>query len=478
MHPVPPRLINRANERARLLALADEPARRLALVTGRRRIGKTYLLTHAWGDRPWFYFTAANTTGGANRRQLIRDFARHTQRDLPEEDYPTWRTVFRELLSGPRSPRVVVLDEFQYLANGERGLGAVASELNAAWEQPGSTPLLLVLSGSALGTMNALAAGGSPLYGRFAYHTVLRPFGHAYARELTGIADLRTATEAFACFGGTPRYLAAYRPERGFRQNVEALLLSPTGEVRQLIETALDQEEGLREVSAYRAILDAVAGGMTERTRIAQRAGLANDAGLRRRLRTLVDLDYLRARRNFDAKPNAPVRYALADLAFRFQSFFVTRYRSQLDRLGPGIVYREAVKPLLATYVGKAFEDLVHGALDVSGGRGGIPVLAELGRWEGADRDRRLVEIDIVGRTFGSEAVTGEVKWNAKPLGPGVHERHLGKLRALADSGQAWARQALAPEATRVYVSAAGFAGGWPASERIVRLGLEELYGL
>ena len=471
-------LIDRDEPRRHLSQLATDGRRHLALVTGRRRIGKTFLLTRMWADTPFFYFTAARTTGATNRRALVREYARHVgSSDLSAADYPTWRTVFR-LLFGPGSigPDVLVLDEFQYLADGPDGLAEVASELNAVWEQPGGRAVLLVLSGSALGIMSSLAAGGSPLYGRFTYQTTLRGFDHRYARELTGVASLREATEAFACFGGTPRYLAAYDAGLGFRQNVERLLLAPAGEVRLLLETALEQEEGLRDVGAYRAILDAVARGMTARNEIAQRAGLPNDAGLRRRLGTLVALDYLREARNFEARANAAVRYELADPAFRFYGRFVAPYRSLLHRVTPAEVYGEAVAPHLDTYVGHAFERVAHRALDLLAGTRGLPLLRERGRWSGADRERRSVEIDIVGRALDGAVVTGEVKWNRHPITLKVHVDHLSKLSALAASGLRWAREAMAPEASHVYVAAGGFADAYRELDNVITLDLDDVY--
>lgn len=136
----------------------------------------------------------------------------------------------------------------------------------------GVLPVLLVLSGSAVRTMEALAAGGGPLYGRFAWQHRLMPFGYWHAADMAPFADPRDRALTYGIFGGTPRYLASLDVQHSLAENVTELLLSPTGEVRQLIETALDQEEGLREVSRYRAILRAVAGGMTGRNEIAQRA--------------------------------------------------------------------------------------------------------------------------------------------------------------------------------------------------------------
>ena len=69
----PDHLIDRATELRELRALADTGEPRLALLTGRRRVGKTFLLLSAWDDERAFFFTAARTSPELNRRQLLVD---------------------------------------------------------------------------------------------------------------------------------------------------------------------------------------------------------------------------------------------------------------------------------------------------------------------------------------------------------------------------------------------------------------------
>ncbi|MEM6288029.1 MAG: ATP-binding protein [Bacteroidota bacterium] len=476
-------VVNRESELARLHALADAGGHRLALVTGRRRVGKTYLLTNAWGDRDAFFFTASKTTPELNRRQLVEAAATWAGEDLRPEDYPTWRTVFQMLvrLKAPR-PLVVVLDEFQYLGDGASGAVEVASELNAVWEAPRpERSFLMVLSGSAVGTMGALAAGGGPLYGRFQWQGTLRPFGYWHAAELAGVSDLRERALAYGIFGGTPRYLAAIDPDRSVAESATRLVLDPGGEVRLLVETALEQEEGLRDVAKYRAVLHAVASGQTKRNEIADRAGLPVDGALRDKLRRLVGLGYLEARRNVDARPNAPARYGVADAAFRFYERFVGPNRSRLERLPAEQVWAESVAPHLDVYMGHEFERVAAEAYDRRAASMDLPTVAEWGRWEGTDRDRQPVEVDIVAPLVDRGVLTGEVKWNREPVGTRVHAAHLDKLRRMADAGRAWAHGALGKDGVLLYVSASGFEDGFRErieadGRRAVCWSLDDLY--
>lgn len=478
-----PRFIDREEERRDLRALLADGAPRLALLTGRRRVGKTYLLTHTWPDELTFYFTAARTSPEINRRQLLEDLGRWSGEAIDPEDHPTWRSVFRLLLEiRAPAPLVVVIDEFSYLARDEAGLAEVASELNAVWERRRTDrPVVLVLAGSSVAMMEALATGGSPLYGRFDWHGRLRPFDAWFTAQAAPFPDLADAARAYAVFGGTPRYLAAIDPTRPFHAEATRLLLAPRGEVRQLVETALDQEEGLRDVPPYRAVLRAVASGQTERNEIAQRTGLKNDTGLRMRLDTLVQLGYLEAHRNVDARPNTPYRYRIADAALRFHQRFVEPNLSLLERSEPSAVWDAVVRPHLSKFVGPTFERVASEAYDRLAPARELPMVHEWGRFEGRDRNGRSLEIDLVAHLVSGSVLTGAVTWNRRAVGPRLHHDHMAMLQRAADAGQRWAHLARSPEAVLVYVAAGGFSDAFHATledeeRRVLAWSLDDLY--
>ncbi len=228
-----------------------------------------------------------------------------------------------------------------------------------------------------------------------------------------------------------------------------------------LVETALEQEEGLRDVSKYRAVLQAVAGGRTTRNEIAQRAGLANDRALRDKLDRLVELGYVETRQNLDAGPTDAVRYGVAYAAFRFYERVVEPNRSVLELYPAARVWAGSVAPHLDAYMGHEFERIAAETYVRRSDALGLPLVAEWGRWEGVDRERRPVEIDVVSRLAGGGVLTSKVKWDQSLAGPSVHAAHVDKLRRMAASGRAWAHEALAPGAPLLYVAAAGFTEGF-----------------
>jgi uncharacterized protein len=457
-----PNLIDREREAAELRALAGAGERKLALLYGRRRVGKTYLLTSLWESEHAFYFTASATSPEINRRVLIEEAARWSGEGLRPEDYPTWRTVFRALLDlVPDRDLVVVLDEFQYLASNEAGLAEVTSELNAVWEGrlPRSGGVLLVLSGSAVRTLEALTTGGSPLYGRLDWVRQLHPFDFFDAGQMVPTYSREDRIRTFAAFGGVPKYLRALDDERPLEENIIRLLLDPHGEVRLQLETLLRQEEGLREYTKYQGILEAIGIKRREIGHVAAALGQEVDTGLRRMVAQLVDLGLLEVERNFEEPKNQALRYRIADPALRFHFGLVLPNESAIASAGAETVWHERLaEQVFPSYVGKeVFEDVVRQAYLRHRAARGLPAVEEWGRWEGRDRDRQPTEIDVVARLLDGRVMTGSAKFRRRPADATVLLEHRDALKRLAASGRSWAHDALKMDAPMFFASTGGF---------------------
>lgn len=452
--------VNREREREELLELSKRGRPTMALLYGRRRVGKTYLLTHLWPEETCFYFTASAVSAEQNRRRLVDEFSEWIGVAHHAADYPTWRTVFRLLFSLDRDePVVVVLDEFQYFGENQAALDVVTSELNAIWEGRNgpSGSFLLVLSGSAVGVMDALDSGSAPLHGRLAWRGKLEPFDYLDAATMAPFDSLRERASAYGVFGGMPRYLSPVDTERTFAENVARLMLSPRGEVRGQVETAILQEQGLRDIPHYLGILRAIGAGRTELNEIADRVGLEKHTVVRHKVERLVELGYVAQTRNYDAGRTVAWRYRISDPAFRFYYEFVTRHESALEKNAASDVWERYIEPNFDAYMGHLFEVIVEQAYTRRRELDELPMVAEWGRWEGTDRDGESLEIDIVSRRADGSMLTGSIKWNRSPVGIGVHRTHMRDLDRLASSGRRWAHEARESGSHLLYVAAGGF---------------------
>lgn len=455
-------LIDRETELSRLRQLANESDSRMALVTGRRRIGKTHLLRRCWSDRSVFHFTASNITAAQNRQALLDEAGRWAGTTFRPQDHPTWRTTLRAVLELHPDERVVfVLDEVQYLARDPRDLSPFASELNAVWESDlrRDVPLLLVLSGSAISTLEGLTEGDAALHGRISWHGRLEPFRYDDAARMLPGYSRAEQVEAFGAFGGTPMYLDEVDSDRPLEENIVRHLLTPDGLVRGQIETAIDQELGLRDVSTYRGILAAVGQGRPTGGEIASAIGSSYDTPLRKKLERLIRLQYLERIRNFGAARNQPYSYRLADFAFRFYYGLVVPNESAIETAGARSVWEQRLAPdAWPTYIGQhVFEDVVGQAyLKLQGDRD-VPIVGEWGYWQGRSPDGEPVEIDAVCRLLEGGVMTGSVKYRSRPASASVWMDHVQKLTRLRGSGRKWVHEALKPDAPFLFVSRSGF---------------------
>ncbi|MBD3370442.1 AAA family ATPase [Candidatus Fermentibacteria bacterium] len=469
-------LVDREKELRELRQLTSRKGPSIALLYGRRRIGKTFLLDHAWEDP--FYFLAADTSSKMNRMDLLRELKSWAGVELELEDFPTWRSVFRLMIRlAAKKPLIVILDEFQHLMGREDD---IVSQLVAVWDREvADLQLSLVLCGSEESMMERLAGGDSALYGRVGWSARLSPFDYCDSSlMLTGRA-FRELAYFYGILGGIPHFLAAVRPDERLQEAIGRLVLSPRGEIHLQLENLIAQERGIRHTSEYDAVLRAVARGSTKLSKIASGAGLSERPHVARRaLDILQKLRLVSRQRNFRSHRRAQYRYEIADNAVLFWHRFVEPNRSMLEREHIRPVWEQRIRPNLDTYMGVVYESMAIEYLERFGQTRDLPAMAETAGWQGRDRNRRSIEIDLVCELESGELLTGEVKWSSKPVDPRVHFSLRRDLEDLSNSGKAWAGNAL--KGYHIYFSAGGFTepllNAAEKNDRIRLVDLEDMY--
>ena len=186
--------------------------------------------------------------------------------------------------------------------------------------------------------------------------------------------------------------------------------------------------------------------------------------------------------RNFAAHKKEPYRHRIADNAVRFWYRFVHPNRGRLEIGDAREVWEHRVEPYLGDYMGKVFERICRDAY-VRYHRGwGKTGAARWQRWEGHDRNRRSIEIDIVAELDDGRMLTGEIKWSSRPVDVDLHLALRRDLEDLSRSGQGWAKDALSAErsAGHIYFSAAGFTDAFrdkaAGDGRILLVTLTDMY--
>ncbi len=398
--------------RARELEVLEKAyrGRRSALVPvyGRRRVGKSELLLRFARGKPSLYYVGKQAPAALQQKELAREAAVVLDEPLLAQLSPTsWKDLLIAVTDRYQGEGklVVILDEFQWMAQASPELPSVLQELWDRRFRDGGR-IFLVLCGSFIGFMEREVLGKqSPLFGRRTAQMLLQPFDHREAAEFhPGWSVTDQARVRFLC-GGVPMYLRCFDSSQSVEKGIETQLLDDYAPLHREPEFLLREE--LREVQVYYAVLRAIATGKHAHAEIARASGIP-DRNVHYYLNTLVSLGYVARRYPLSGGKvtNRSVRYVLEDPLLRFWFRFVFPNLSYLSQMGPARTFRDRIKPDLDGYFGDCFERLCREALPFLYRDEGLNASFEVGEFWAKD-----VQIDVVGLREDGWTDIGECKW-------------------------------------------------------------------
>lgn len=406
-----PRFVDRERDLEDLNNVLNRSGAQLLILYGRRRIGKTTLITH-WAAQTglrWIYWVARRDTAGVLRRELAETLYLHRYPQGSEPPtFDTWRGVFEyaaEVVGDERT--ILILDEFPYAVETDP---ALPSALQNAWDHHlKNKNLFLVLAGSHIGVMEDLQQYQAPLFGRFTAQLALKPLPFSATRDFFPQWSVEKRVAAWAILGGVPAYLERFDDRHTLKANVQTHLFDRTGMFRSEPVVLLSDE--LREPRIYAAILKAIADGNHTIEEISKAADLDRGNVSGRYLGRLQELHLVQRRVPATIPRDQRTtlgRYYLADNFLRFYFRFIER---NLDLLELGLLDElwNLVNEQLAGYIGLyAFEDLCREWVLERARRGELPFTPQRvgGHWASQ------AQVDVVATSWREKAILlGEAKW-------------------------------------------------------------------
>ncbi|GAB4008827.1 hypothetical protein GCM10029992_66200 [Glycomyces albus] len=220
---------------------------RFGLIWGRRRVGKTALISNfAAGKRAVFY-----TGRGLPAVAELRSFSTRVAAAIPEirrdlagaNPYRDWDEALDHLAEqAVATPMLLALDEFPELLKSEPALPGILRAFWDRWE--GRTALKVLLCGSAVRTMFGLQDSREPLYGRFDLALQLHPFLPFESAAMLPDLDPVDRARVWAVCGGIPLHLSMWDQRRSFQNNLLELACRPGAPLRMEAEFVLKTEAG------------------------------------------------------------------------------------------------------------------------------------------------------------------------------------------------------------------------------------------
>lgn len=330
---------------------------RIAVIYGRRRIGKTSLIRQALGREPVLFIEGLeNQSTQAQIQSFLMQASRQLRKKLPEAS--TWHEALMGLDSVLQKRRIsIVLDEFQWLANYRQEL---VSTLKMVWEQylsraPGRT---LILCGSIASFMTTKVIRSSAFYGRTDLVIHLQGFQLRETARLLRGRGFQEVLDAQCYTGGVPKYLEllatspsvvlgmekeAFRADGYFVEEYERIFVSHFGrndEYPRLVKALADSPYGLN------------------RRELATEAKIAEGGMLSLRLHDLEAAGFISSHSPFDkGSESRLIRYYLSD---PWMSFYHAFLRARLKQIRTGdkkdqfVTLRQS--GAFRSWMGRAFE--------------------------------------------------------------------------------------------------------------------------
>ena len=421
------RFVNRQDEMHRLDATLGR-AGAFAVLWGRRRVGKSRLLTE-WCRRRQGLYTVADQSAPSVQRRYLAAAVNERFPGFADVEYPDWRSLLMRLADEAdradwRGPFVV--DELPYLIAADPSVPGVLQN----WLDRPDHRLCVVVSGSSLHMMHgAILDAGAPLYGRTVEAFAVRPLKPGYLHEAVPVDRPRDLVSAYALWGGMPRYWELAEPfGADLATAVDSLVLDPSGPLHGEPDRLLLEE--IPPATALRPLLDTIGAGAHRVSEIAGRLGRPASS-LSKPLASLIEMGFVRREIPFGADPKSGKRslYRIDDPFMRLWFRVVAPHRAALanapreTRLQYWYRHRPSLEAL-------AWEELCRMAVPLLH-RTDTP-LADLGPFEPAQRYWRgnAPERDVVARSIdGRRLLVGEAKWTAT-AGP---VSRIGRPRPAAD---------------------------------------------
>jgi hypothetical protein len=420
------RWLDREPELARLARLGRRRDGGLAVIWGRRRVGKTRLLLEWVRASSGIYFVADETAAAVQRRRLAEAVEPHLP-GFAAVEYPDWGSLLARLArdagnAGVRGP--IVIDELPYLVAMEPDLPATLQRFID--HDARRARIVLALAGSSQRMMQGLILDRSaPLFGRATEAFEVKPLSPVWLETAHGLRRAVDVVQSWSLWGGLPRYWELAEPFADRRDAVHDLVLDPAGVLHD--EPARLLAEEAPPAVGLRPILDAIGSGASKLGEIAGRIGKPATS-LARAMTRLAELGLIVRQTPFGEPERSTKRalYRLSDPFLRMWFSLVAPKRAllaQASRAARLALFDERVLHLDAA----SWEELCRAAVPSLSGPLGIECGPASRYWGGAGP-----EWDVVAKVDGVHLL-GEVKWTTRPLSAAelaaIHARLLAKGR-------------------------------------------------
>ena len=394
------------------------------IIYGRRRVGKTALITEFIKDKEAIYFTGQETNAKENLA-LLSSSVFALSRDFADTSpsFTSFKLALDAVFSLAESRSVVfAIDEYPYLAASYKGVSSLLQ--TCIDKHKDSSKLFLILCGSSLSFMeNQVLGYKSPLFGRRTAQLKILPFEFEQTAEyFSGSFNAEDIAILYGITGGIPHYMSFIDQQCTVSENIKMNFLKPSGYLFEEPSNLIKQE--CREPAQYNAIIKAIANGASRLSEIAHKVGLET-ALCSTYISKLISIGIIKKEYPFRNETSKKTIYRLCDSMFRFWYRFIPDSMSLVLRNEVEKSYKR-IEAQIDAFMGSVFEDICKQHLWKLNTTNQTPfAFTDAGRWWGNNPKMRAeCEIDILADNK-EDAIFAECKWTNEVVGTVVLNKLL-----------------------------------------------------
>ncbi len=422
--------INRYSEHEFLKSEYSKKESSLVVVYGRRRIGKTALITEFGKNKNMFYFLATEESEIENRNQFKNSVADYTGNELLKSaKVDNWSIIFDTLVNYPsKYKKLIVLDEFQYIGKSNPAFPSIVQKI---WDTKlKDKDVMVILCGSLISLMEAQTlAYASPLYGRRTGQIKLKQISFEHYREFFPNKSYKELIEYYSITGGVPKYIELFRDCDDIYNAIYRNVLSKQSFLYE--EPAFLLQNEVTEIGSYFSLIKVIAAGNQKLGNIATVLGL-KPTGLTKYLKTLIDLDILERRvpiTEDNPEKSKKGLYRIKDNFIEFWFRFVYPDKSFIETDNTNFVINKIKRNLVSRHISFVYEDICREKMWLLNVEGMLKFnFDKVGRWWNNNSEIDIVAYESIGR----DILFGECKYTSEPMDSGVFYTLQEKKRAVA----------------------------------------------
>lgn len=411
----------------------------LLILYGRRRVGKTRLLTH-WlhqYEGHGLYWVAEPASALTQLRSFSRALMSliDPETDVPQDfTFATWEQAWRQVALYAQERRIAFfIDEVTYLIDVSPEF---VGTLQKAWDQwLSNSNVMIALCGSQMGLMQKhLLEYDAPLYGRATAQMKLLPLPFGTTAQYFPDYSVIERVKMYAMWGGVPAYWERIDPQKTILENLRQNILP--AHAWMIDESRILLQDFITDLHNYVGILRAISDDQQALGDISSRTGLSSSKASFY-LSVLRDTGFVERRvpvtqRGTDSRRG---RYYVTDPYLRFFYRFLSAHQSKLA-LGQMQQVLELIDADMDEFIdANTWEELCREWLLQASSQDEIPVSIEE---VGSEWARGFI-VDVVGISEAEKSlVLGDCIWSSEAAGAGTIKELIEKTGQVVPRKGQW----------------------------------------